>query len=285
MYWSNYHSHCVFCDGHSPMEDFVKYAIAHDVKKYGFSSHGPLPFSTRWNMEEENFPFYQSEFERLKLKYQAEIELFFGLEVDFILDCSDAQNAFYQSHSFDYLIGSVHYMDKLKDESYLSVDGNFYDFEKGLKECFDGDILAVVKRYYEIYSLMIMKGGFDVVGHFDKIMHHLLRYKEFDITASDYRNQIGENLELIKNKGMIVEINTKSLFEKGVTYPHQQFYPLIHELQIPVTVNSDCHYPEKMIDGFGETYKNLKTAGFKTIHQLVDGDWKAVEFNEKGMIG
>ena len=284
MYWSNYHSHCVFCDGHSPMEDFVRYALAHGVKKYGFSSHGPLPFSTRWNMEEENFPFYESEFKRLKEKYRDDIELFFGLEVDFIPDCTDAGSAFYQNHAFDFLIGSIHYMDKLKDGSYLSVDGNFYDFEKGLKEHFDGDIRAVVKRYYEVSSDMIAKGGFEVVGHFDKIMHHLLHYGEFDITTNEYRNRVGENLELIRNKGMILEINTKAFLEKGVTYPHAQFYPLIHELQIPVTVNSDCHYPEKMTDGFEQTYKALKNAGFSTLHQLTESGWQAVEFTEKGLV-
>ena len=84
MYWSNYHSHSTFCDGRSSMEDFVKYAIAKGLKKYGFSSHAPLPFSTFWNMNLDDLPEYQMEFYRLKEKYASKIELYIGLELDYI---------------------------------------------------------------------------------------------------------------------------------------------------------------------------------------------------------
>jgi histidinol-phosphatase (PHP family) len=132
---------------------------------------------------------------------------------------------------------------------------------------------------------MIQKGGFDIVGHFDKIALNASRYKDFDSTDNEYKNLIGETLQLIKDKALILEINTKSLNEKGFTYPNQQFFPLMKELQIPITVNSDCHYPTNIIDGFEPTFKVLKEAGFNTMHQLVRGTWQAVEFNEKGMTG
>ena len=50
MQLSNYHSHCTFCDGRSTPEDFVKFAVSHGFRAYGFSSHSPLPFETFWNM-------------------------------------------------------------------------------------------------------------------------------------------------------------------------------------------------------------------------------------------
>lgn len=284
MYWSNYHSHCTFCDGRSSMEEFVKFAIAKGVKKYGFSSHAPLPFDTFWNMKLDDFSDYKTEFYRLKEKYKSDIELFIGLEIDYINDFIEIKNDLYDAESLDYLIGSVHYMDALPQGGFWCIDGNFTDFYAGLKTLFGSEIRPAVERFFEISSLMIEKGGFDIVGHFDKIALNASKCEDFDITASWYKNRVGEALELIKHKGLILEINTKSFALKGTTYPDVQFFSLINDLQIPIVVNSDCHYPTSILDGFEPAFTALKNAGFKTMQQLVNGMWQPVEFNEKGLL-
>ena len=48
---TNYHSHCLYCDGRANMEDFIRFAISEGFTSYGISSHAPLPFSTAWTME------------------------------------------------------------------------------------------------------------------------------------------------------------------------------------------------------------------------------------------
>ncbi|MFZ4726901.1 MAG: histidinol-phosphatase [Paludibacter sp.] len=284
MYWSNYHSHCTFCDGRSSMEDFVRFAISKGIKKYGFSSHAPLPFQTKWNMEKDNFNDYQIEFQRLKNKYENQIELFFSLEVDYIHDFVEIQNCFINGKSFDYLIGSIHYLEPMSYENYFCIDGDIKEFDKGLQQLYDGDIQLAVKRFFEITNLMIEKGGLDIIGHFDKISFNAAYYKDFDITSLWYKNIISSTLECIKAKNILLEINTKSLNEKGITFPHQQFFPMINDLQIPIVVNSDCHYPTNVIDGFIPAYKMLKNNGFTHLHQLINGKWQGVEFCEAGMI-
>lgn len=285
MYWSNYHSHSTFCDGRSTMEEFVKFAIAKGVKKYGFSSHAPLPFNTYWNMKLDDFIEYQNEFHRLKEKYSADIELFIGLELDYINNFFEIGHDLYSTDNLDFLIGSIHYMDRLPNGNFYCVDGNFEDFQAGLQLLFNGDIRLAVERYFEICSLMIEKGGFDIVGHLDKITLNASNCKGFSITESWYQNLVSDVIQRIKTKGLILEINTKSLVGKGITYPDVQFFPLIKELQIPIMVNSDCHYPTNVIDGFEQTYKVLKEHGFKTMQQLINGSWQAVEFDENGLIG
>ena len=283
MYWSNYHSHCTFCDGRSSMEEFVKFAIAKGVRKYGFSSHAPLPFDTFWNMKLDDFEEYEAEFYRLKTKYSSEIELFLGLELDYINNFFELQHDLYKTDHLDYLIGSIHYMDRLKNGDFWCIDGPFDDFYAGLQELFDGDIRLATERFFEISKLMIQKGGFDIVGHFDKIALNASKCQGFNIADSWYKNQVGEALQLIKSKGVIVEINTKSLSRHGITYPDIQFFPLINELQIPIVVNSDCHYPTNIIDGFEPTFTALKNVGFKTMFQLINGRWQHVEFDKKGL--
>ena len=283
MNWSNYHSHSTFCDGRSPMEDFVRFALAKNVKKYGFSSHAPLPFDTFWNMKLDDFLDYQSEFKRLKEKYSNVIELFLGLEVDYIHNFLEIKNDLYNTADIDYLIGSVHYMDRLSNGDFWCIDGTFDDFHSGLKILFDGDIRSAVERFFEISSMMVQKGGFDIVGHFDKVAMNASNCAGFSISDVWYRNLVGDVLYQIKNKGLILEINTKSLIDKGITYPDSQFFSLINELRIPIVLSSDCHYPTNVIQGFETTFKALKVAGFTSMHQFVNGNWQAVEFNSFGL--
>ena len=78
MNLTNYHSHCSFCDGKAPMEDFVKSAIAAGFTSYGISSHAPLPFETCWTLSQERVPDYLQEIGRLKQRYAGEIEIYAG---------------------------------------------------------------------------------------------------------------------------------------------------------------------------------------------------------------
>jgi len=278
MFLSNYHSHCNFCDGRSSMEEFVHFAIAKGLKRYGFSSHAPLPFDTFWNMRADDLPEYKAEFRRLKEKYAGQIELFLGLEMDYIHEVFEVQDAFYPVDDLDYLIGSVHYLDRLPDGSFMSIDGSFSKFNYGLQTGYEGDVWALVDLFFEASRAMVSKGGFQLVGHMDKIALNASKCPEFSIRDPRYLTLVGDLLTLIKEQKMIVEINTKSLVGKGFAYPDVQFFPLLKELGIPVTVNSDCHYPTNLLDGFAPAYQALKAAGITTVHQLIDGTWQPVEW-------
>jgi len=266
------------------MEDFVKFAIAHHIRKYGFSSHAPLPFLTNWTMVADDFSDYEKEFYRLKNKYQSEIDLYLGLEIDYVLNCSNVENEFFSDKKLDYSIGSIHYLDKIEENKYWSIDGPFADFHTGLNLFCDGDIRQACKRFFEVSNLMLEKGGFDIVGHFDKICYHARRYKDFNVTDSWFRDLVITSLEIIKRKNFILEVNTKSLAEHGITFPDMSFFEVINEMQIPVHVNSDCHYPTNVSAGFAETFIHLKNAGIKTMQQLQDGKWIPVAFDENGLI-
>ena len=105
---TNYHSHCSFCDGKAPMEDFVKSAIAAGFTSYGISSHAPLPFETCWTLSQERVPDYLQEIGRLKQRYAGEIEIYAGLEIDYLNEIQNPANSYFQALPLDYRIGSVH---------------------------------------------------------------------------------------------------------------------------------------------------------------------------------
>ena len=65
---------------------------------------------------------------------------------------------------------------------------------------------------------------------------------------------------------------------------HKNFYGLIKELDIPIMVNSDCHYPHLVTAGFEKTYLELYKTGFRSLQQMTDQGWKAMAFNKHGLL-
>ena len=119
---TNFHSHCDFCDGHAPMEAFVREAISRGFEAYGISSHAPFPVQNSCNMRRERMADYLDEFRRLKQIYSSEIELYIGLEIDFLDDTFNPSIPYFQELPLDYRIGSVHYI-VAPDGTPIDTDG------------------------------------------------------------------------------------------------------------------------------------------------------------------
>ena len=276
---SNFHSHSTFCDGRNKPEDFVKAAIANRFRAFGFSSHSPLPFDTSWNMSKVAMPDYLAEIKRLKNKYAGEIELYLGLEIDYLDTAYNAKIPFFQSLSLDYSIGSIHFLPSKQsqyNEKMTCIDGPYRDFELGLNNYFRGDIRRITGSFFESSMQMAETGGFDIVGHIDKIYMNGVKHPGFDMQADWYQKPFLQLLDLIAEKGYIVEINCKNYVHKGQTFPHVSSYKKLHKRHIPVIVNSDCHQPDLINDGRAETLVLLKEAGYQVTRELVNGTWQEV---------
>lgn len=276
MQLSNYHSHCDFCDGRSKAEDFVKFALSKGFRAYGFSSHGPLPFETFWNMSAGDMPEYLAEVNRLKEKYSDVIEIYAGLEIDFLTSDYNASIAYFRSLPLDYRISSIHFLPiapEVKEENMVTIDGGYPEFEKAVKRYFQGDIRKMVKRFFQTSMEMVERGGFDIVGHLDKIYMNGSLYPGFDAQAPWYKKPFLEYLHLIAEKGLMVEINTKNFRAKGELYPSPAYLDTLRKLGIPVMVNADTHYPQLVNDGREEAFRLLRQIGFTSTRELIKGVW------------
>ena len=279
MQLSNYHSHCNFCDGRSYPEDFVRFAVARGFRAYGFSSHSPLPFETFWNMSRDDMDEYLAEIARLKVKYEGQIELYVGLEIDFLDRTYNASIPYFKNLPLDYRIGSIHFLPLspvLEERNMACIDGAYSEFARTVDAFFEGDIRRMVRRYFEAEMEMIEAGGIDIVGHIDKIYMNGQRYPGFSLDAEWYRRPLLDLLDFVRERGLMVEVNTKNLVKKGETYPHRQFLGELRSRRIPVMVNSDCHYPDLVNDGRAEGFQLLEQAGFDATMELVGGKWTEI---------
>lgn len=273
---TNYHSHCLYCDGRANMEDFIRFAISEGFTSYGISSHAPLPFSTAWTMEWDRMDDYLSEFSRLKKKYADKIELAIGLEIDYLNEESNPSLPCFQKLSLDYRIGSVHMLYS-PEGTIVDIDTPADLFRQLVDKHFDGDLDSVVHLYYKNLLRMVELGGFDIVGHADKMHYNASCYRPGLLDEPWYDALVRKYFTAIAEYGYIVEINTKSYHDLGTFYPNKRYFSFLKELGIRVQVNSDAHYPERINNGRAEALAALKKAGFTSVAEWHNGKWEERE--------
>lgn len=271
---TNFHSHCDFCDGHAPMEAFVREAISRGFEAYGISSHAPFPVQNSCNMRRERMADYLDEFRRLKQIYSSEIELYIGLEIDFLDDTFNPSIPYFQELPLDYRIGSVHYI-VAPDGTPIDTDGPPSRFKDYVDTFFDGDVDEAVRRFYRSSFRMVELGGFDFLGHLDKIGLNASLYRPGLDSEPWYRQLVFDYLDEIASRDLLVEVNTKAMETRGRFFPHRDYFGTMRELGIRVVVNSDSHYPEKINSGRAEALQALSQAGYTTVWQLSGGEWVA----------
>ena len=275
MNLTNYHSHCSFCDGRAPFEEFVKEAISQGFYSYGVSSHAPLPFPTQWTMEWGQMEAYLDEFKNLRSKYADEIELYVGLEIDYLNEESNPSVARFTELPLDYRIGSVHLLYDAAGEV-VDIDCSPAVFKERVDRHFNGDVLRVVRMYFDRLFRMVELGGFDVLGHADKMHYNASCYHPGLLDEPWYEALMKDYFSLVASRGYLVEINTKAYDSLGTFYPNSRYWELMKEYQIKVLVNSDAHYPERINAGRMEALRLLQAKGFATVAELHQGSWREV---------
>lgn len=269
---TNYHSHNLFCDGRAWMEDFVRFALSQGFTSYGFSSHVPLPFPTAWTMEWDSMDDYLTEFARLKAKYAGRIELYVGLEIDYLNEVSHPATPRFQALPLDYRIGSVHTLYDVRGQL-VDIDTTAPKFARLVREHFHGDLDSVVHQYYERLLRMVELGGFDIVGHADKMHYNAACYRPGLLDEPWYDRLVRSYFAEIARQGYQVEINTKAYHELGTFFPNERYFSYLKDLGIRVQVNSDAHYPDLINNNRPAALQALWRAGYRAVMELHHGAW------------
>jgi len=279
--WSNFHTHTNYCDGTESIANIVARARDLKVVSLGFSSHAPLPFEKKWCMKTPRLDAYITEIRNARLVEQS-MEIYCGLEADYIPGKTSPSS---YRKKIDYVIGSTHFVDEFADGRCWEIDGPYGDFLAGYKAIFHGDMKRVVLRYLELTREMVRNSGPDVVGHLDKIKMQNKEQSCFDEAASWYRDAIRETLTVIADAGCIVEVNTRGVYQKKTTTtcPSPWIIEELARLNIPVTLSSDAHHPDDLVNYFPEAAGILLRAGIKKIRILSGGKWRDAEFDEHGI--
>ena len=182
----------------------------------------------------------------------------------------------FQELPLDYRIGSVHMLYSPQGKV-VDIDTPADIFRQLIDAHFEGDLDYVVHLYYKNLLRMLELGGFDIVGHADKMHYNASCYRPGLLDEAWYDTLVRDYFAAIAERGYIVEINTKSYHELGTFYPNERYFPFLKELGIRVQVNSDAHYPERINNSRAEALAALKKVGFDTVVEWHGGKWEDKE--------
>ena len=285
MAWSNFHSHSEFCDGKLGLDQYLDQAIRLDLKSVGFSGHAPLPFECRWCMKTDKVGEYLKNISSLQRQFQSKIEVYSGMEVDYIPDIISPSDPKIKAYDLDYTVGSIHFVDSFDSGQPWEVDGAFDTFKLGLSEIYHGKIQQVVQKYLALTREMIANHTPDIIGHIDKIKIHNRHQPLFKENDSWYQREVTATLELLAQSDTVLEVNTRGMYtgKTTETYPSMWVLEKARKLNIPITLNSDAHHPKDLVQLFPETAHRLNKLGFHTLKVLEGHQWVDLSFDQHGL--
>ncbi len=264
-----FHSHTEFCDGRATMEAFAREVVARGFTHYGFSPHCPLPIVSPCNMRREDVGRYLSEVDRIKGEYGGHCRFYAAMEVDYLGEEFGPSSREISELPLDYVIGSVHFVANRKGRL-VDVDGRFESFRRKMRDYFDDDIRYVCEAFYSRSVAMVEAGGFDIIGHFDKIGQNASYFQPgiedeewYQALVSDLVDRIISHNARHPERPLTVEINTKAYADhSGRLFPHPRHWGRLIEAGVPMIVNSDAHVPA-LIDASREmAFSMLEQAGW-----------------------
>ncbi|MBQ7332739.1 MAG: histidinol-phosphatase [Clostridia bacterium] len=233
---ANYHTHtyrCNHADGTD--EEYVKKAIAEDVKILGFSDHAPNApradgYRSYYKMAPEEVEEYYTSIRSLAEKYSEQIELHTGFETEYFRSTWKNEVEFMKKHPPEYLILGQHYVDF---ERLNGVQGNHSD--RGHSLCDDKER---IKPYADIVIEAMSTELFSCIAHPD-ILTYTGKEQEY------YLSEMARIIEASKKYGVPLEYNLLGQ-ALGRQYPRRDFWQLAGELGAPAVLGCDAHNPERV---------------------------------------
>jgi histidinol-phosphatase (PHP family) len=187
-------------------------------------------------------------------KYRSN-KVLLGIEVGLRFDCVKENAEIAEKNSFDYVIGSIHFIDN------IDIFQKEYYANKTKKQAYDNYLNCMLENI-KAYDC------FDSLGHIDYISRYAY-FEDKEIYYDEYRELIDEILKILIEKGKAIEINSRRLAERSAVINMIKIYKRYKELGGKiVTIGSDAHKTEDI----GKNFKiakeiadecNLKTVYFK----------------------
>lgn len=248
---ADYHTHTPLCrHAQGWPVDYARRAVELGLEELGFSDHSPMPEAVEpfddWRMLRGDLPRYFEAVDEARAAYPA-LPIRLGLEVDFIPGHERWVEELTRLASWDYLIGSVHYI----------APGWDVDNPAHLSRFTERPVDEIWRLYFTAYEQCIRSGLFDFVAHPD------LAKKFGHRPKGDLRRFYEPVVAALAETGVAFEMNTAGLRKPaGECYPALAFLRMAREAGVGLLINSDAHAPDEVGAGFETAAALAREAGF-----------------------
>ncbi|MBE6662009.1 MAG: histidinol-phosphatase HisJ family protein [Ruminococcaceae bacterium] len=251
MILSDFHTHTTFSDGQNTAEEMLLHAISMGLEAIGFSDHASG--DNDYSMKKEDILPYRREIAHLKEKYQGQIEILCGIELD-----ADGMD---RAEPYDYAIASVHHI-TVRGKEY-AVDLSPEETLRMIREGFGGNFDSYAEAYYEKLTDYALRSGANIVGHFDLLTKFSEGGVPFDAESPRYQAAWQAALSALTDK-LVFEINTGAISRGYRTAPYPAF-PILTELCKmggKVLLSGDAHKTDSLCAHFEDAKTLLLAHGF-----------------------
>lgn len=247
----DFHNHTSFsADSNTPSEFMVEKAIELGLQYFCITDHMDLDFPYAELDFTFSVPAYFKKHRELREKYGKQITLLTGIELGLQPGLSQRLAALLAEHSFDFVIGSSHIVDRM--------DPYYPEYWQNKEET------AGILRYFEtILENIADFDDIDVYGHIDYIVRYAPS-KAKNYSYKKYQEILDEILGTLISKNIGLECNTAG-FKYGLGFPNPHMDILKKYRQLGgeiITVGSDGHVPEHLAYDFHKVPELLEECGF-----------------------
>ena len=246
----DYHIHTSLCNhAEGEMEEYVEHAIRIGLKEIGFSDHMPVMPEPHLCMGYDQLDYYIDRVCDIRERYRERITVRLGCEMDIVGDRIGEIEDIIHKYPFDYVIGSIHYL-----------DGWPFDQEEYIDTFENGDVDEIYGRFFDAIAGSIETGLYDIVGHIDNIK--CMGYR----ATGDLTQHYERIASLLKSHDLAVEVNTSGIDKRcKEQYPSKEFLRILCQHDIPVTTGSDSHNPGSVGRYFNRAVSLLEEVGYNHV--------------------
>jgi histidinol-phosphatase (PHP family) len=234
------HVHTHLCNHASgDMEEYVVAAIKKRLTSLTFLEHLEVDihyFERTW-ITEADFIYYFKDGERLKKKYQEQIRVRLGIEIGYNPLAVDLLKKRLAKYPCERIGLSYHFL--FDGNKHLNMVSRRQENIEALT-AFGPD--KVITLYFDGLIQAVQELDCHVLCHLDAVMRHYpdLQFKEA------HWNQANTLLQLMRDKGMMLELNTSGFTLRNVPYPCRSIVQRAIDLGIQLVAGSDAHRPEQV---------------------------------------
>ncbi|TFG73789.1 MAG: histidinol-phosphatase HisJ family protein [Anaerolineales bacterium] len=246
------HTHSTYSpDGKKPLSLMADAALQRGLQGIACTEHA------EWYPGDDAYgylslPDYFANLHSLQEAYADKLTVLSGIELGNPHDFPTEVTNILTSWSFDFVIGSVHWMD------------NLAGWERPI---FQRGIANTYRRYFDEVLTMVDQAQFDVLGHLDLVRRDSWALFQQVLPLSDYSDIIHQILKRLIERGKGLEVNTSGL-RKGMseTLPNLEVLSWYRNLGGKILVfGSDAHQSADIAYGFDMACEVAKAAGFSEI--------------------
>jgi len=259
---SDSHTHSAFSfDGHDSVAEMCRIGVKNGVSAFSVTDHCDID-----GILDGFYPPYRPESGKAAVleareHFRGKIEIAWGVELGQPHLRREESLRILKEHRYDFVIGSVHNLEKVPDFAFL----HYADMPQTL-------IDSLFRRNLEELSAVAAFPGVSTLAHVTYPRRYARLYGR-EIAIKDFTEEFRALFRIMTEKGVALELNSKMLREgQAEPDPSSDVLTLYRECGGElVTVGSDAHFARDIGGSVEDAYELLRTVGFRYVSYAAEG--------------